>query len=441
MKLLKQGIYQDPSSIIDKIGNIYWYKDNVYRGIKKEYADFYKELILSPNFQSFTKNGLVETSISEDNFLSNIDPSIELTLKHKTIGFRNYPVEWSLKMFIEAAKITLKLEKILNENNLHLKDMHGWNIMFDNYNPIFIDIGSISHGVPERTNSRILEFIENFIIPIKLLSKLKYDKFYYYMLGKQFWTNTRLKKYKLILMKKIHQLNSFDQIDEFLSTIEYKIKSTLWSNYEQLKNGGLTPKQAIIFDLLDSLSINNKTLLDMGTNQGLYSIQAIKFGYNVVAFDYDDIAISKLFIQIQKENINKITSLRMNFLQPTPLHGKSPTHPAATDRFQCDGTLVLAMIHHLIFTHNSNFNQIARIINDFTDKFCIIEYIPRDDIFVKNWLRPEHYWYTEDNFINTMMEFFDNFKEYPSDPYPRKIFLFQKNTVKNNLEKTKEIKK
>lgn len=54
------------------------------------------------------------------------------------------PSEWSPTMFVDAALLILRAEKVLNPYGMMVDDPHPWNILFDKGNPYLIDMGSFN---------------------------------------------------------------------------------------------------------------------------------------------------------------------------------------------------------------------------------------------------------------------------------------------------------
>ena len=63
--------------------------------------------------------------------------------KHKKIDYISYPYEWSFHRLKDAAIHHLNLHINLLKNNATLTDAYSYNIQFNNYTPIFIDLMSI----------------------------------------------------------------------------------------------------------------------------------------------------------------------------------------------------------------------------------------------------------------------------------------------------------
>ena len=54
------------------------------------------------------------------------------------------PSEWSPTMFIDAAKLILRVERFLKDHNLTFDDVHPWNILFKDGKPFITDLGAFN---------------------------------------------------------------------------------------------------------------------------------------------------------------------------------------------------------------------------------------------------------------------------------------------------------
>ena len=54
------------------------------------------------------------------------------------------PSEWSPAMFIDAAKLILRVERFLKDHNLTFDDVHPWNILFKDGKPFITDLGAFN---------------------------------------------------------------------------------------------------------------------------------------------------------------------------------------------------------------------------------------------------------------------------------------------------------
>src|ERR1044071_2129460 len=156
--ILERDIEIEPASDVDPFGRIFYYKNEVYRGVSSESEALCRAIL--PHFADWEKYGLVktrETSLSL--------PGRPIILWHERIEHRNYCSEWLPLMFRDAALMFLNLNLRLLEQGFVCKDGHPWNIFFRFTNPVYIDIGSIVPYSEEAIRWTIKEFSLYFLLP------------------------------------------------------------------------------------------------------------------------------------------------------------------------------------------------------------------------------------------------------------------------------------
>ena len=431
----------EPASCFDQAGRIFYHQERVFRGILKEHTPLVREILNHPRCEAFFNKGLIPTRVSDVTL-----DGYEVVLEHQKVPFVSYCMEWSPVMLKDAALMICDLSYELALAGFTLKDAHPWNVLFNKCKPVFVDIGSIIR-IDQAKSWPYKEFKQHILFPLWLFYK-GYQKIAYQMLkehptgtGKAIIENkilsllpikyTRLVTRYLEKKRANHQQALIDflgQIRTYISNLNLIEKKGAWSNYEQ-KNVNLAdpeklPSKAVsVLEFLKNL--DKGTLLDMACNRGEYSYLAAELGFKVIAFDNEASLISDMYLKNKTED-KDILPLKMDFLWPTSCYGLGLSMPTSFERFKCDTTLVLALVHHLVFKQKVNFEVIARIIDRYAGKNAIVEFIPHDDFYVSKWMTEKHGWYTLENFIRAMKVYFNKFTVVDSSPPPRKIILFQK---------------
>jgi hypothetical protein len=397
----------DVASIVDEVGVVFHLNDKIYRAITKAHEEEVRKFLARKDLNKFFEAGLVQTSIST--YSSDQYP---LVLEHRKIPFISYYMEWSGQMLYDVAHMIIDLQTLLVESGYWLKDGHPWNVLFDYSKPVFIDFGSIAK-LQEFPETWALEFLRFFV-----------PKFV------QYSTNSKLDYGQLVAGGKQHGIKWFlKETKAWLNRLTVPDIVTEWSSYNQRPKASpdlYAPKQKVTYDLLMEYKDQCETIVDMGANRGWYSQIAADMGYKAIAFDIDDFSVSLLYKNLQ-ESPKKVLPLVMDFCNPTPEHGSTrPGYPPATERLSADISLSLALVHHLVFKSRLNFAQIAAAISSFTKKVAIVEFIPPDDVHVKNWMTPQYKGYTQSGFIQQMQKYFTLKEVRDSNPDPRKILVFEK---------------
>ena len=173
MKNLKidEGSFRDPDA------RVVYLNDSVYRivypsGFKK--FDFIKKILKNKSIAEY----LIETEEVSQEEVKLLQLETETNVKvfkHKKIDYISYPYEWSFHRLKDAALHHLKLHINLLKNDATLIDAYSYNVQFNNYSPIFIDIMSIKEYTEGEFWVGHKQFCESFLNPLVLKSKLGVD--------------------------------------------------------------------------------------------------------------------------------------------------------------------------------------------------------------------------------------------------------------------------
>uniref|UniRef100_A0A6M3K658 Putative methyltransferase n=1 Tax=viral metagenome TaxID=1070528 RepID=A0A6M3K658_9ZZZZ len=381
----------------------------VYRGYNNINAPDIRKLMF--NVEKLYDIGFVRTSIAPI-----ASKQFSMVLQHETIDFISYREEWTSKMLLDAAILMIDLQTELVKNEMCLYDGHSLNILFDYTRPVFVDFDSITSlsGSLAWFNGFYPQFVND------IAERSNEDPEYWNELCNKTvnveGANRTMSNWQDAFLTLLSETRSW------LSGMSVNAKVTPWSGYVQPTEELTNNKQKVTAQLLDRLYSDGMTLLDVGANEGWYSNFAESKGYRVVAVEIDEQCTTKLYLQAKEVN-RKILPLTFNLLKPWCA---DPPRKNAVDRLKCDIVLGLAVVHHMVFSQKSNFTGIASKFNDFSKKYCIIEFPPEDDVFVHNWVTPETSWYNLDNFIAEMSKYFPKHEIFDSHPLPRKIILFEK---------------
>jgi 2-polyprenyl-3-methyl-5-hydroxy-6-metoxy-1,4-benzoquinol methylase len=230
------------------------------------------------------------------------------------------------------------------------------------------------------------------------------------------------------------RLSFMKQLKDEVESINTTILTSEWADYYAAFHANEIPT----FDSTDNWTAKNhnvfkvlmdlqpSSVLDIGSNTGWYSQMAARKGKTVISFDTDEICVNQLYYGAKQNQLN-IMPLVMDFRSPSPGYGPCNRWLLpATERLPCDLVIALAVVHHLVSKQYLNFEQISQTLNSFAKKWVLVEFMPPEDEWVRDWLTPEFSWYTLENFVSSMRRFFPNVEILDSYPLPRKLLLFTK---------------
>jgi SAM-dependent methyltransferase len=185
-----------------------------------------------------------------------------------------------------------------------------------------------------------------------------------------------------------------------------------------------TLKQQTIRKILSELK--PESVLDIGSGDGYYAKLAAALGSKAIALDIDETCISHLYAEVRAKLL-PILPLVMDFTKPTPARGLANHWAiAATERLQCDLVLALAVVDHIVLKQRLNFDQIVEGLAQFSNRWAVVEFIPREDPTISKLWTERVSWYTLDHFIAALRKRFTKVTAMPSDPEPRVLLLCEK---------------
>jgi 2-polyprenyl-3-methyl-5-hydroxy-6-metoxy-1,4-benzoquinol methylase len=428
-------------------------------------AYYYRKMSLNflPHYLFFKESGLKDKLVKEGYILPfeeiiDEEPKLGFTnqiLKTGKIPFVSYPYEWSFSQFKEAALLTLKINLIALNHGMILKDANMFNVQFFGCKPIFIDQASFEIYKQDEPWKAYYQFCRHFYAPLFLAAKkniilpklLQYFidgiplkevvslcswshflnpgaflHLYLHSRGEGKKVNVAIKR----KLAKNQLVNILKHMEWSIENLTLKHKKTLWEDYNQDNNYEIQSKQNKTYIVKSFLAkIEGYKALDIGANDGLYSQLLAAKGMYTLVVDIDELAVERAF----NSQYNLIHPLQMNLVNPTPAIGWNNTERKSFwERCQVDVIQALAIVHHLVITHDISFEEIAKKLVQHT-KYLIIEFVAPEDSQAQILLRnkPHHrLGYNENNFENGFNLFFKLKEKHVVDMMNRTIYLYEK---------------
>jgi hypothetical protein len=408
---IDSGSFRDPSGFIFQNNN------QTYRAIAPSYFDNFKRLCDSGLYNSLTSKNKLIKHTHEANYLPEQFTNYKV-IKPENIPFISYPYEWCFSQLKDIALLTLSIQIESLKHGMILKDASAFNVQFLNGKPIFIDTLSFEKYVEGTPWIAYRQFCQHFLAPLALiaykgeaLSKLSQVfldgiplELTSSLLTKRSYLNSGIASHihihskikfkaekkntsgKKIGLSKKQLFNIIEHLEHTVSSLNLASQKSQWNNYvfensytEEAKD----KKAKIISSWLDT--IKPKTIWDMGCNTGFYSVLAAKHCDYLISMDADHLCIDALYNSINKTTTN-ILPLVIDLANPSPAIGwENRERSTLTQRGKPDLILALALVHHLRITFGITFNMIAKLFAD-KGKWLIVEYVPKEDIQVKEML-------------------------------------------------------
>lgn len=138
MKINKNEINYLQRRRRDDVGEIFEWNGKILRGIFPDRSDLVRGM-----FDSGFVNDLTEKKIFPESIITDYESEdYGLIVEHKRISPIIYPQEWTFLMLKDSALTVLEVAKIAMEYGYNMKDCHGFNVLIENCQPKFIDLGS-----------------------------------------------------------------------------------------------------------------------------------------------------------------------------------------------------------------------------------------------------------------------------------------------------------
>lgn len=398
-----------------------------------------------------------------------------LVLSHATVPVRSYCMEWSAEMLKESALLTLEICQKGLEHGAILQDAYPWNVLWNGTTPVFVDVGSL-RPVEEEGQfiwSAYQQFCNFFLFPLYLyaagLHEVVRPLLQDYLRGISFatcsallsggyklthpqtWTRLELPRrvsslaQKLELDKKMQKTTHpperlaamrsgfFKGLVRDVSKIRLPKPTTTWVNYYEDwpswdDSSNWHQKHRALADLLDEHRPN--TVVDLACNEGWYAMLAAHRGSRVVAIDFDEGCVTRLYDRASQQRLD-VLPLVMNLLNPTPAFGwKLVQFPSALARIQGEMVFALALIHHLVLTNWQSFERVVELLECFTTRWLVLEFVPLDDeksqVLLSHFQRESFDWYTLENLQSVVSRYFSAQRLLESHPAGRTLILCEK---------------
>lgn len=447
---------REVSSFRDPDSTLYYDQFFFYRTVGKSYEKHYIFFI-----QSGLRDRLIEEKLIlpyEELIQGHPDfhPSTVL-LRTAILPFVSYPYEWSFSQLKEAALLTLRVNKLALEYGMILKDASMYNVQFIGCNPLFIDLASFEIYEQNTPWKSYYQFCKHFYSPLFLASKknvILSKMLMYFIDGiplreavslcnwKDFLNTSSLfhlylhsltegGEYNVSISKKNHKkrvINLLKHLEFSINDLKPKHKPTNWINYNSNNNYNDNSRQFkanIIKNFLRH--IEGTKALDIGSNDGFFSQLLADKGMYTLLVDNDEFVVDKAFTN-NRENTN-IHPLHMNLVNPTPGIGwNNEERKSFWQRCKIDLIQALAIVHHLVITHDIPFDSIAAELSQHT-RYLIIEFISVNDsqvqILLKN--KPHHTSnYSQINFEKSFGQYFDLKMRQRINETERELFFYEK---------------
>ena len=215
-----------------------------------------------------------------------------------------------------------------------------------------------------------------------------------------------------------------------LQVCSLKKTKTVWDDYYGhtiLGDAYLAAKTALVQDFVSDISFNS--LVDLGANDGHFSLLFKNTGRQVIAVDGDVNCVDALYKKIKQDKIKNILPLVISLTAPSPSIGfNNAERNSFTERSSGDMVFALALVHHLAIGSNLPLHFIAQWLAPMGE-YLLIEFVPKEDEKVQLLLqyRADIFTdYTLKDFEIVFGEYYNILKKQTVGNTQRILFLLQR---------------
>jgi SAM-dependent methyltransferase len=410
----------EPASFRDPDSTVFYADGEILRALSARAAQDWARLAGTEFFPRLVEDGKVVATEVHDGDRPPLSPRgmpWTQVLKHERVPVVSYPYEWPFAMLRDAATLQLDVLAAALGEGMSLKDGTAYNVQFFGTRPVFVDVGSFEPAHGPWPGYR--QFCQTQLFPLLVQAHLGMP---YQPLLRGSLEGLRaadvtgmfrgLARFRRGVLRNVtlHSLleqrvtSSSEGVKEKLSNagfgtdmakavaanlrnlvqrLEVGKRASTWSDYRDTcsySDADVEAKQRIVGAVLAEHP--PRLVVDLGANDGLYSLLAAEHADYVVAVDGDEAVIDRLYRRLRAEGRENVLPLVMDLVDPSGGVGwRNRERAAFADRVRPDVVLALALVHHLAIGANVPLPQVVDWLADFGCR-VVVEFVHVDDPMV-----------------------------------------------------------
>lgn len=367
----------DPGSFRDPASHIVHDDDRVLRLLDPRGLQAWKAFSSSRLFSDATSDGRLIAS-------KEIEPPSGFAgaIQHPRLDFISYPYEWTFGMLKDAALLQLELMSQALAEGLTIKDATPFNVQFDHGRPVFIDIGSFEPYVSGEAWIGYRQFTRQFLFPLMMRAWASIP-FQPWLRGDMEGPTASQMRMILPWRKRLRPaalmhvslqarmedrmsgqavrsdlkragfgaeliLANVGRLQSVVESMEPSEDASTWSEYRSCEHveRDRDSKSSFLRSMLQRHQ--PARVLDLGANDGHFSLIAAEVGALAIAVDGDETVLDGLYRAATGKKVSVVVS---DLTNPTPAQGWSGRERASLmERSRPDLVVAFGLIHHLIYT-------------------------------------------------------------------------------------------
>jgi len=410
-----QASFRDPAGVVYRLSG------RILRAVYASHVQDLEDFLATRAAKEATDSGRLVRSkrISSVEYR---DLDAEHLWEHERIPFPSFPYEWPVEMLHAAARLTLDLVRAALEEGFGLKDATPYNVLFRGPRPVFVDVLSFERRDPlDPTWIGYGQFVRTFLLPlmatryfglpldrILLAQREGLDPETVYRWA-GLWRRLMPPFLNLVTIPKwlsrgappVYRRQPASSAEHARFVLNGLLRScgrqleslapgtsleSHWSGYLAHKSlyspAQLAQKDRFVQEAL-ALARPGR-VLDVGANEGRFSIAAAREGAEVVAVDSDPVVSGSIWRKAFAESLN-VLPLVVDLTRPTPAVGwRNKECPSFLERArgEFDLVMMLAVVHHMLVTERIPLEDLLALADELTRDYLLIEFVaPADPMF------------------------------------------------------------
>jgi len=413
----------DPGSFRDPTSRVFLDGDRVLRGLDARALADVEALLASPFWAAAAAEGRVVGTRLLDPGSHPLQERWAGVAEHDRIPLVSYPYEWCFEMLRDAALAHLAITRDAVAAGFSTKDASAFNLTFDGTVPRFLDVGSFERPPRDEAWPGYAQFSDLFLAPLvlqavggvdfqpwlrgsvggidigELSSLLPRRRRLRRGLGVHVTMQARARRKALAAdaagrpggrggFSPTLVTAQLANLERTVRRLRWRAQGSVWSDYGDRSHyvgDDLAAKEGFVADAVRLLE--PPTVLDLGANDGRFSLLAVEAGARrAVATDFDHVVVDRLYRTLRERGEERVLPLVIDLMNPPAGAGwRGRERRPFLERARPDLTLCLAVVHHLAITDTVPFEEIVAMFADLGAPL-VVEFPHPDDPMVERLL-------------------------------------------------------